>query len=378
MPAASVLIKPVSGMCNMQCRYCFYCDEMNKRKQKYCGIMSEETLRNVIRRTLIPAERSASYVFQGGEPTLRGIPFFEKVIEYQKKYNRNCIHIHNALQTNGLLIDENWCRFLKENHFLVGVSMDGTAQCHDKYRCDKEGMPTFSRIKKNILLMEKYGVDFNILTVVTRNVAENIKEIYKFYCKAGWTYQQYIPCLDPLNEKHGYMEYSVTPEDYGKFLINLFELWYVDWKKKEQPYIRQFENYIGILAGYPAEACDQCGECRVQNVVEADGSVFPCDFYMLDEYCLGNFNCDRIGAVDTKREEIGFIQKSRMLEPSCKKCKYFFICKGGCQRNRDFNIQTGTYSNYFCKSYQMFFETCLDRMMEMVKASGLSVIKKLH
>ena len=151
------------------------------------------------------------------------------------------------------------------------------------------------------------------------------------------------------------------------FLIELFNLWYADWKLGKQPYIRQFENYIGILMGYLPEACDQRGTCGVQNVVEADGSVYPCDFYMLDDYKLGNFNENRLDEIDTKRTEIGFVERSLLLDEECKVCEYFHICHGGCQRNRDLNELTGKYQNYFCESYKMFFAACLPRMKETVK-----------
>ena len=143
MPTISVLIKPASGMCNMQCDYCFYCDEMKKRSQDSYGFMSEQTLKNVIRKTMIHAEGLISYVYQGGEPTLRGLTFFEKAVEYQRHYNKHGIRVNNALQTNGYLLDDAWCKFFKENQFLIGLSIDGTKQLHDMYRHDKNGNPTF-------------------------------------------------------------------------------------------------------------------------------------------------------------------------------------------------------------------------------------------
>ncbi len=369
MPAISVMIKPSSGMCNMSCDYCFYRDETQKRSQESYGFMSEKTLKNVIRKTMLRAEGMISYAFQGGEPTLRGLAFFQKVVEYQNQYNKNKIQVHNALQTNGLLIDEDWCRFLKENHFLVGVSLDGTKEIHDTYRhTRKEGGPTFDLVCSAIRLMESYGVDFNILTVVNQAAAENIQEIYSFYRQKKWNYQQYIACLDPLDEPHGQNEYSLAPEQYWQFLIRLFRLWYKDWKKGRQPYIRQFENYIGILLGHFPEACDQRGTCSIQNVVEADGSVYPCDFYMLNDYCLGNFNENRLDEIDARRKEIGFLERSLKLDPDCKHCAYYRLCRGGCQRNRDWAPEIQAYQNYFCQSYRMFFDACLNEMEEIARS----------
>lgn len=221
---------------------------------------------------------------------------------------------------------------------------------------------------ESIGLLETHHVDFNILTVVNQTVAENIQEIYAFYRQQNWNYQQYITCLDPLNEPHGLSSYSICPESYGQFLTKLFRLWYKDWKKNRQPYIRQFENYIGILLGHFPESCDQRGICSIQYVVEADGSVFPCDFYMLDEYCLGNFNENRLEEIDTKRRETGFLERSLLLDQSCRHCTYYHLCRGGCQRSRDWNPERETYQNYFCQGYRMFFDACLDELTEIASS----------
>ena len=375
MPPISVLMKPSSGMCNMKCDYCFYCDETQKRIQESYGFMSEQTLKNVIRKTMLRAEGAVSYAFQGGEPTLRGIDFFEKVVEFEKQYNKHGIRVNNALQTNGYLINEAWCEFFQKNHFLIGLSVDGTKEIHDSYRHTKDGKPTFDRIRHAAELMSHYGVEYNILTVVNQKVASNITEIYEFYKKQGWNYQQYIACLDPLEEAHGENEYALKPEQYGKFLLELFNLWYADWKLGKQPYIRQFENYIGILMGYLPEACDQRGTCGVQNVVEADGSVYPCDFYMLDDYKLGNFNENRLDEIDTKRTEIGFVERSLLLDEECKVCEYFHICHGGCQRNRDLNELTG---KYYPTSSFIDYKADTEAPLPMIYQSGYLTIKKYN
>ena len=367
MPDPSVLMKPSSGMCNMRCDYCFYCDEMQKREQESYGFMSEETLKNVIRRTMVHAQRQVNYAYQGGEPALRGLDFFRKTVEFQNKYNRRGIQVHNAFQTNGSLLDEEWCRFLAENHFLVGLSVDGTKETHDACRHDKKGNGTYDVVIKAAELMDAYGVEYNILTVVTEKTAGQIEEIYKAYSRRGWNYQQYIACLDPLGEGHQKTEYAISPENYGRFLTRLFDLWYKDWQKNRQPYIRQFENYIALLMGYYPEACDQRGECGIQYVVEADGSAYPCDFYMLDEYRLGNFNENTMEEMDKRRQETGFIKRSHQLDPQCRECPYFFLCRGGCQRYRDPVEGSNYYKNYFCQAYKSFFEHCMDRMKNVAK-----------
>lgn len=367
MPALSILMKPSSGMCNMTCDYCFYCDETQKRVQESYGFMTEETLKNIIRKTMFHAEGAVSYAFQGGEPTLRGIDFYKKAVELQKKYNRKGLQVHNAFQTNGFAIDEEWCQFLAENQFLVGISIDGIKEVHDAYRHDQKGEDTYERIIRATELMDAYGVEYNILTVVNQKTIEHIDEIYHEYRKKGWKYQQYIACLDPLGEGHQKTAYAISAEQYGIFLIRLFELWYRDWKKNRQPYIRQFENYVGMLLGYPPEACEQSGTCGMQYVIEADGSVYPCDFYALDEYRLGNLNENRVMELDEKRKEIQFLERSYRLDPKCRECTHFYLCRGGCQRHRDEIQGTAHYRNFLCEGYRMFFDACGEKMVEIAK-----------
>lgn len=365
MPPFSVLIKPASGACNMRCDYCFYMDETAKREQSSYGFMSDSTLKNVIRKTILNADTAIHYMFQGGEPTLIGLPFFHEVLKYQKQYNKKNIAVYNAIQTNGYLIDENWCRFLYEHHFLVGLSVDGTEEIHNSLRHDKNGQGTFSRVLNAAALMERFKVDYNILTVVTPDIAREVKSVYSYYKKQNWLYQQYIACLDPLGEGHGKTPYALTPELYGQFLIDLFDLWYQDCLKGSAPYIRQFQNYVSMAAGHLSASCDQCGVCSIQYVSEANGNVYPCDFYMLDEYLLGNFNENSFAQINEKRKEIQFIEQSQKLPKHCKNCQHYRLCKGGCQRNRDYVPETDVYENYFCKSYQMFFDACSKKIQQL-------------
>lgn len=196
----------------MTCDYCFYCDEAKKRTQHVYGMMNEKTLETIIEKTIREADAVASFTWQGGEPTLRGIDFFEKAVALQKKYKqqyqRNNLHIMNSFQTNGYELDRQWAKFFKRNQFLVGLSIDGLPEIHDSFRKGKDGSESFFRVKQAAELLDKYQVDYNILTVVTSQVAERIKEIYPFYKKCGWNYQQYIACLEPFGENR---EQSRTP-----------------------------------------------------------------------------------------------------------------------------------------------------------------------
>ena len=189
----------------MMCEYCFYCDEAKKRTQHVYGMMNEKTLETIIEKTISEADAVASFTWQGGEPTLRGIDFFEKAVALQKKYKqqyqRNNLHIMNSFQTNGYELDRQWAKFFKRNQFLVGLSIDGFPEIHDLLRRGKDGSKSFFRVKQAADLLDQYQVDYNILTVVTSQVAERIKEIYPFYKKCGWNYQQYIVHREPFGEK---------------------------------------------------------------------------------------------------------------------------------------------------------------------------------
>lgn len=364
MPPVNILVKPASGLCNMHCRYCFYADEMRNREQASYGIMSEEAAETVIRKTLSYAKSTCSIAFQGGEPTLAGLDFYRRWLELEKKYNVNNVQISHALQTNGLLLDKEWCLFLKKNKFLTGLSVDGIRSTHDIYRQDANGKDTYFRTLHAAELLKNTGAEFNILTVVNKKTAAKIHKIYEYYKKKGFLWQQYIACLDPLQTKQGAQEYSLSPQTYGQFLIDLFHLWYLDFKQGKHPFIRQFENYISILMGRRPESCEQHGVCTFQNVIEADGSIYPCDFYMLDKYRVGNLMEDEFEQIKERAAKSDFIAQSFDHTEECQHCQYFFLCRGGCRRHRD---QPGTVQgqNYFCESYRMFFQECLSSMKEI-------------
>ena len=367
MPPIHILMKPASGLCNMRCRYCFYADEMDNRSRASYGFMSRETLENVIRSLLEFAEGECTVAFQGGEPTLAGLDFYRECLELEKKYNRKNVRISHALQTNGFLLDEHWCAFLAENHFLVGLSVDGIKATHDAFRRDAEGKETYFHTLKAADMLKKAGAEFNVLTVVNGKTAPKIGRIYENYRKLGFSWQQYIACLDPVWEKRGVQEYSLTPRAYGQFLIELFELWYLDFWKGQQPYIRQFENYVGMLMGQMPESCEQRGVCSFQSVVEADGSVYPCDFYCLDEYRVGNLNEDAFVVIWQRLMDSGFLQAFAEQAQQCGKCPYLKICRGGCRRHRE-QAGDGLGLNYFCESYRMFFDACLPRLKRIAAA----------
>lgn len=366
MPPLSVLIKPASGNCNMRCKYCFYTDEANKREVASMGYMSLETMRLIVDKAMMYADETCVFGFQGGEPSARGLEFFKDFTSYVANHpNPKGIRVEYAFQTNGYAIDEEWVKWFADNCVLVGVSLDGPKEIHDRYRVDHHGKGTYHRVIACIHLLEKYGVDYNVLTVVSGANARRAQQLHEFFKKNGIVYQQYIECLDPIGEKPGSCEYSLTPQKYAAFLKQLFDVWYRDMKSGKYVYNRYFENLLMIMSGQVAESCAMRGMCNKQWVIEADGSVYPCDFYALDQWKLGNIISNDFEEMDQRRGELEFIQWSQRIPEKCKVCKWYTLCKGGCRRNREPVTNMATNVNYFCDAYQQFFEYAYPRLQEI-------------
>ena len=365
MRSINVLIKPSSSHCNMRCKYCFYFDEVSHRETESFGFMNEQTMQSVIDKSLDYVTHSCVFAFQGGEPTVIGLPYFKQFVEYVKEKNTKKVGVQYAIQTNGFVIDEEWAAFFHENNFLVGLSMDGDKDTHDRYRIDTAQQGTYSKVLKASQLFDKHKVEYNILSVVTKPMAKAIQKNYRFFMRNDFVWQQYIPCIDPIGEDRGSKEYSLTPELYATFLKQSFDLWYRDIKKGNMVSIRYFDNLVGMMLGNPPESCGMAGRCTNQYVVEANGQVYPCDFYMMDEYVLGNICTQSLGEIDEKRKEIGFIEKSLKIEESCKQCQWLPICRGGCRRDRE-DFATGELTKtYLCGAYKEFFAYAYPRLQEI-------------
>ncbi|MCL2022923.1 MAG: anaerobic sulfatase maturase [Oscillospiraceae bacterium] len=337
-----MLIKPVSGSCDLRCAYCFYRDKNH-------GVMSCSTLEIIVKKALAFSDESCSFMFQGGEPTIAGLPFFQKLVEYQQRYNSKHVKIHNAIQTNGIAIDEKWAKFFAENDFLAGLSLDGPQEIHDKNRRDARGNGTFQRVMNAAKLFQRFNVNFNILCVVNKHNAAHGKRLYRFFKDNNFRYLQFIPCLEP--EKPGKSDFSLTPEGYSDFLTSTFDEWHRDFKRGDGVSIRYFDNLLGVALGYPPEACGMSGVCGCQFVTEADGSVYPCDFYVEDEWKIGNILRHSFEEMRFSPTCEKFIDQSRNLHPDCKVCRWFSMCRGGCRRERD---ERG--KNIYCGGMGGFFE----------------------
>ena len=366
MAYRSILIKPASGACNMHCDYCFYKDEQCNRDVRLYGIMSKETAHNLIDKAL-EGDSVVSFAFQGGEPTLAGLDYFKDFVEYANSIVPGRCSF--ALQTNGYAIDREWARFFHDNNFLIGLSMDGPKAIHDKYRHSGDRQNgSFKNVYRTSQILKSEKVEFNILITVTNDVAMNIDQIQDFFVRNDFRYLQYIPCIDPIGSR-GTESYSLSVDAYGEFLKKLFDRYFTLWQEGRYVSIRFFDNLVSMLIGQRPEACGMIGICGLNYVVEADGGVYPCDFYVLDDYKLGNINDASFDDFDAKRDEIGFIEKSKYIDPECKACRYFPICRGGCRRDRDdFALSSSLKLNYLCSAFKSFYAYSLPRMEIMARA----------
>ncbi len=376
MPPLNLLIKPASGNCNLRCKYCFYYSIIENREKKSYGIMDIKTLEELVKKAFQYAEVSCTFSFQGGEPTLAGLDFYKKLIQFEKKYNKKNIQVNNALQTNGMVIDNEWAKFLADNSFLVGLSLDGPKNINDVNRVYPNNKGSFSKVMNTVELFNKYKIEYNILSVVNAFVARHAHKTYNFFKKNNFKYLQFIPCLDPLNEKPGGYEYSLTPKRYSQFLKTLFDCWYNDIVNGDKISIRTFDNYIGMLMGYRPEACGMLGECQCHFVVEADGGVYPCDFYVIDEWYLGNLKEKELGELKDCDTAKRFIETSRFIDPECNECKWARLCRGGCRRTREPFENGKPVLNYYCLAYKEFFEYSIERMLNLARI--FSVNYKIH
>ena len=346
----SMLIKPASSLCNLRCRYCFYCDVAENRKIPSYGVMSEETMNILIDKTLgfFREEVTITFAFQGGEPTVAGLDYFRRFIRRVNLKKKSYHQIQYALQTNATLLNDEWIRFLKQNRFLVGVSLDGYALQHDAMRPDAKGQGTFARILENIEKLRQAKINFNILTVLTRQLAEHQKELFDFYLRQHLDYIQLIPCLPPLEDQND--PYSLTPQTFFRFYDEFFQLWLEELKQDHYISVTLFDNLIPLFDGVPPQQCGFLGFCSMQFVVESDGSVYPCDFYVLDEYKLGNLRDCSLADLSKSKILSGFLQGPRRSTKLCETCRYAQICHGQCKR-----LNICYFDEEFC-GYQAFIQ----------------------
>ena len=380
-----LMAKPAGPSCNLRCRYCFYLE----KKAFFSGNnyrMSDVVLEAYIWKYIASQPGpSVGFAWQGGEPTLMGIDFFRRALDLQRKYSFGKT-ISNALQTNGTLLDPSWCDFLGRNNFLVGLSMDGPATVHDRYRHDKAGRPTHQTVFRSLKLLQQYGVETNILATVNRESACRPLEVYQFFKELGVRFIQFIPIVEriadagvenPVSPSAGppslgweeksrsVTDWSVRSEDYGEFLWRIFN----EWVRNDvgDIFIMNFEWTLAAWAGVGAGVCTLSPRCGRNLIIEHNGDIFSCDHFMYSAYRLGNILEDDLpGMVFSDRQTAFGVSKETGLPKYCRECDVLFACRGGCPKHRFARSPEGEPGlNYLCTGLKRFYH-CVNPYMEQM------------
>lgn len=361
MKALSFLIKPASSSCNLKCKYCFYADVSEHRQIKSNGVMEETTMYRLIDRAFAALDEDGelTFAFQGGEPTMAGLPYFEKFCAYvlTKKMQKQTIHY--ALQSNASIIDDAWCAFFHEFDFLVGVSLDGYKENHDYFRLTTGNKATYKTVMHAIHRLRKHSVRFNILTVLSKQLANHPHKLYRFFQKENLHYIQLIPCLAGLDEDHN--PFALTPESFASFYKAFYDIWLHELQSGVYRSIGLFDNIIPMYADIPPHQCGLLGYCSLQFVIESDGSVYPCDFYVLDQYNGGNIK--DMDILDIAKCEVmqGFLKEEKRMSPLCEECPFIAICHGNCKR-----MNSLYFHDDYC-GYQDFLKHAYPSMIQLAK-----------
>ncbi len=369
------MAKPTGAICNLDCTYCFFLD----KELLYPGStfrMTDDVLESYIRE-LIEAHRSSevTVAWQGGEPTIMGVDFYRRAVAYQEKYKKPGMTFENTMQTNGTLLDDEWCEFFKEHDYLIGLSLDGPRELHDANRVDKGGRPTFDKVMRGLRLLQKHGVDFNILTTVNRVTGDHPVEIYRFLRdEAGTKWMQFIPVVERVNadgrtlyqEGAEVSEHSVSAEQFGAFLIGVFDEWV--HHDVGEIFVQTFEASARNWLGMPGSGMCVFNEtCGSGLALEHNGDVYSCDHYVEPKYLVGNVKSDRLIDLLGSDFQQQFGRDKRATLPGyCLECDVRFACHGECPKNRFITTPSGEPGlNYLCAGYKNFFHH-IDAPMRMI------------
>jgi uncharacterized protein len=362
------MTKPIGALCNLNCEYCFYLS----KQALYAGErfrMSDEVLESYLRQ-LIEAHSvpEVTVAWQGGEPTLMGIDFYRRAVALEQRYRKPGQRIQNTIQTNGTLLTDEWCAFLRENGFLVGVSLDGPPAMHDAYRPDRRGQPTAERVIAGIRLLQQHGVDYNILTTVNAANADHPLEVYRFLRdEIGAEFIQLIPIVEREGDSTAVSERSVSAEQWGRFLIAVFD----EWVRRDvgTVFVQMFDAALAAWVGVPSGLCMFSETCGDALALERNGDLYSCDHYVDPEYLLGNIQRDRmVDLVASERQRAFGRAKRDALPRECRECPVRFACHGECPKNRFVTTADGMPGlNYLCAGYKAFF-THIDEPMRVMAA----------
>ena len=366
--AFHVMTKPIGAICNLDCEYCFYLDKEELYPNTRSFRMTDEVLENYVRQYIESQQvNEITFAWQGGEPTLMGVDFFRRAVEYQQKYRRVGTRIQNTFQTNATLLNDEWCKFFKQNNFLIGISIDGPPELHDKYRYDKRGRPSSDDVLRGLRFLQKHQVDCNVLCVVNSHNADYPLEVYRYFKELGAQFMQFIPAVERVGEK-GVTDRTVRAAQYGKFLCAIFDEWVVNDIGKI--FVQIFDVALEAWLGYQPSLCIFNETCGNAMAIEHNGDLYSCDHYVDPEYFLGNVMDTPMEALveSTFQRKFG-TDKRDTLPQYCLDCEVRFVCNGGCPKNRFIKTPSGEDGlNYLCAGYKEFFNH-IDRPMKMMAAA---------
>ena len=352
VPLTGLLVKPASGDCNLECTYCFYRCKVGLYPDTRVHRMSPEVLEQMVVQYLAMAPQ-ANFCWQGGEPTLMGLDFFKTAVELMKRHGRNGQAVSNCLQTNGVLLDDAWAAFLIEYRFLLGLSLDGPREFHDRYRRTVDGRGSYDRVMAAVDLLRAHQVEFNILVVIEPHNVTEPETLYDFFVSHDLRFLQFIPCIEPDATGRHPAEFSVTPEQYATFLERLFDRWYNGGYPEVS--IRDFDEWLSVYMGHPAQTCMFRATCGDYVVVEHNGDIYACDFQVEPQWRYGNIMEQPLEQIIRTPAADRFLALKPGLGDACRQCPWVRLCHGGCVRHRVVLGGSATQPSYFCRAYQEFF-----------------------
>jgi len=366
-PLVSVLVKPSGPDCNLGCTYCFYLEKDQLFPETKVHRMTPEIQEEMIRQVMQQSGDAVSIGWQGGEPALMGLDFYIRAIELEKKYGHGQ-SVGNGFQTNGTLLDRDWAKFFKQYDWLIGLSLDGPQPIHDRYRLDKGLQPTWEKVEGVARMLLEEGVAVNAMCCITDFSADYAEELYNYYKGMGITWMQFIPIVETDKDDHSKAApFSVTDEKYGQFLIQLFDLWINDFKDGEPTTsVRHFESVFHSYVGLESPECTMMKECGPYVVIEHNGNVYSCDFFVEPRHRLGNIRQGKITDMLNSKKQDDFGKAKTLLPRKCKFCPWYTKCFGGCTKDRikDPNDQR---QPRFCRAYQLFFEHADVKMKQLAE-----------
>jgi uncharacterized protein len=364
-PLTSVLVKPSGPDCNLNCTYCFYLEKKKLFPESKVHRMSSEIQEEMIRQVMQQSGDSVSIGWQGGEPALMGLDFYKRAIDLEMKYGHGQ-SVGNGFQTNGTLLDREWAKFFKKYDWLIGLSLDGPQHIHDHYRFDKGNHVTWQTVRdKGVMLLDE-GVAVNAMCCITDYSSDKADELYNYYKGLGITWMQFIPIVETDRADHSTAaSFSLDAGKYGNFLIRLFDLWLADFKDGQPTTsVRHFESVFYSYVGFEAPECSMMKECGPYVVIEHNGNVYSCDFFVEPHHRLGNIRHDRIIHMLNSKKQDDFGKAKTLLPQKCRMCKWNSKCFGGCTKDR-IKDPADHRRPRFCKSYMMFFDHADNRLREM-------------